>query len=496
MGKMTGLLGLLGPLSLTLAACGDNGVLSPDAFGGRADAPPTLRCDDTTFAADLAAVPGVSNVVRKTCPRGVTAACFEFDFLQPVQHQAATPSGTLQQHVNLTHRGCSRPTVVADWGYESFGFYESELGPAYNANAISIEHRFQGTSIPAPEQWDWTALTVRNGADDLHAVVTAFRRLYQHNWVSTGASKGGITALYHRYFFPADVDGTVAYVAPASRSRADAEYQAYMKRTLPVACAQRMRDFQAATLTTRRSMLLSKLGPGYSGVDLENEMTYWDWTFWQYDSVTSCDDIPTAASTDDEFAAYALANLLGSQRRVPAAPATDPRSDGALSYEWLTEQGFALQVNDTVAPLISGPTPTLEAYFKFSYSDVALPPFNAALNEIVRTFVRNNADHVVLVYGQNDPWSGGALDVPEQRSSGQFFVENGNHGAEISMLAGAEQTRAQMLVTAMMGQPPVANLLRRTSAVPSPIFQAIADRERALHRRIHQLRAPSSRLPR
>lgn len=485
MRKMSGLLGLLG---LASAACGDNGVQMPDAAVAVPDALPALRCDDATIQADLGAVPGVSKVVRKTCPRNVVGACFEFDFLQPVQHEAslaapgATPGTTFQQHINLTHRGCSRPTVVADWGYDSFGFYESELGPDYNANAMSIEHRFQGTSIPAVDQWDWTALTVRNGADDLHAVITAFRRLYQHNWVSTGASKGGITALYHRYFFQADVDGTVAYVAPASRSRADDEYQAYMKRTLPVACAQRMRDFQAATLTTRRSMLLTKLGAGFSAVDLENEMTYWDWGFWQYDSVTSCDDIPTAASTDDEFAAYALANLLGSQRRVPAA-ATDPRSDGALSYEWLTEQGFALQVNDTVAPLLSGPTPTLEGYFKFSYSDVTLPPFNAALNEIVRTFVRNHAEHLVLVYGQNDPWSGGALDVPEQRTSGRFFVADGNHGSEISMLAGAEQSRAQTLVTAMMGQPPVANVMRRSVAAPSPIFQAIAEREAALQRR-------------
>ena len=40
------------------------------------------------------------------------------------------------------------------------------------------------------------------------------RPIYGAAWISTGASKGGMTVMYHRRFYPADVDGTVAYVAP------------------------------------------------------------------------------------------------------------------------------------------------------------------------------------------------------------------------------------------------------------------------------------------
>ncbi len=460
-----------------LVACGDDAT---PAVGPDAPAVALLTCDEAALATSLAAVPGVSNVESKPC-RG-SARCFGFDFQQPVQHDAVSP--TFLQHINLTHRGCDQPVVVADWGYDSFGFYESEVSSDYGANSMSVEHRFQGTSVPAPAQWDWTALTIRNAAQDLHAVISTFRRFYRQHWVSTGASKGGVTALYHRYFFPTDVNGTVAYVAPASRARSDEGYQAYMKRVLPADCAQRMRDFQAATLTARRDMLLRVLGPGFSVGDLENEMVYWDWSFWQYNGIAGCAAIPTAASSDQEFADYALADLLAPPPATLAPQMPDPRSYGALSYEWLTEQGFASQVNDTVTPLLSGPTPSLESYFVAYFGDVALPAYNGTLTAYVRNYALINADHLVLVYGQNDPWSGGAFDEPQAPASGRFFVANGNHGAEISMLPTTERARARDLVAEMLGKPRLRGLLREAATSPSPIFAAIAAREAAMQRRM------------
>ncbi len=460
-----------------LLACGDDASpdLAPDA-----PAVTLLTCDETALHTSLAAVPGVSNVTSNPC--WGSAQCIEFDFLQPVQHDTASP--TFLQHINLIHRGCNAPVVVADWGYDSFGFSESEVSQDNGANAMSVEHRFQGTSVPAPAQWDWTALTVKNAAQDLHAVISTFRRFYRQNWVSTGTSKGGVTALYHRYFFPRDVDGTVAYVAPASRARADDLYQAYMKRVLPTACAQRMRDFQAATLTTRRDMLLGVLGPAYSVADLENQMIYWDWSFWQYGGIAGCAAIPTAASSDEEFAAYALADLRNPPPSALAPQMRDPRSEGALSYEWLTEQGFAQQVNDAVAPLLTGPTPSLESYFTADYGDVVLPPYNGTLTAYVRNYALINADHLLLVYGQNDPWSGGAFGEPEDPTSARFFVANGNHGAEIAMLPAPERAHAQALVDEMLGLPPQHALRRAAVRAPSPVFRAIADRERAMQRRM------------
>jgi hypothetical protein len=43
----------------------------------------------------------------------------------------------------------------------------------------------------------------------------------QGKWVNTGASKGGMTSVYHRRFFPNDLDANVAYVAPLSYSQED-----------------------------------------------------------------------------------------------------------------------------------------------------------------------------------------------------------------------------------------------------------------------------------
>src|SRR5947207_2192206 len=77
--------------------------------------------------------------------------------------------------------------------------------------------------------------------------------------VATGASKGGITAVYHRYLFPDDTDGVVPYVAPASRARIDELYQGYLDTTLTDTCAQRVRSAQTAALTTRRQMMLQHI---------------------------------------------------------------------------------------------------------------------------------------------------------------------------------------------------------------------------------------------
>ncbi|MFX8766579.1 hypothetical protein ABTM49_20540, partial [Acinetobacter baumannii] len=65
-----------------------------------------------------------------------------------------------------------------------------------------------------PNPVDWKQLTIKNAADDLHAIVSSLKRLYKGKWVATGASKGGQTSLFYKCYYPTDVDATVAYVAP------------------------------------------------------------------------------------------------------------------------------------------------------------------------------------------------------------------------------------------------------------------------------------------
>ncbi|MDX2086460.1 MAG: S28 family serine protease [Kofleriaceae bacterium] len=443
-----------------VAGCGDNlspaapdAPLAPDAY--------VAVCNENDVEASLKTVPGVTSVFRVPCEGAVRgpATCYALQFQQPIH--ATIPNGpTFVQNLQLVHRSCDAPMVVADWGYASFGFFDDELSSLYRTNSLWIEHRYQGESIPEPYNWDWTALTIENGANDMHHVVQGFRQHYRSRWISTGASKGGITALYHRYFFPDDVDGSVPYVAPASRQRVDPIYQQYLDANLPNPCAQSLRNLQISTLTTRRDAMLQKIratigGGGYEAYYLESMVASLDWGFWQVAGVEACTSVPSSEATDDEVWDF-IYNLFG----TGAHPAVDEtKSEGALTYEWLTEQGFALQIGRHISQLLQLPdaTPTMEQRFAYDFPGVDLPAYNSSVTQATRAWARDQAENLVLIYGQFDPWSGGALDAPVKASSGRYVVPQASHSAAISSLPEAERAEALAHVSRMLGKEPVGS---------------------------------------
>ena len=443
-----------------LAACGDN--LEP---ADTSEPAIVAHCSEAEIEQQLRAMPNVTSVRAANCGDYVVdgAHCFNIGITQPIDHLA--PDKTFTQQLWLAHRGCDRPMIVADWGYSQDFFFDDELSVMFNSNTLWIEHRYQGASTPAIADWDWSALTIENGANDMHAIIDSFKHVYGGRWISTGASKGGITATYHSFFFPHDLDGAVPYVAPASRDRIDALYQAYLEKTLTQDCAQRVRDAQVAAVTTRRAMMLAHLtsmvAAGWEPAYLELMTAYFDWGFWQYRGARYCNQVPGAASTDDEFW-----NFYSRYSGVFDAPPGDElMSNGALNYEWLTEQGFALQIGAHVRDLLQDPyaTQTMEENFRRQFPLVALPIYDGSVTRSVRKWVRERAEHVLLIYGQFDPWSGGAMDEPERPTSARFFVPQANHGAQIGELALADRTRALELASTFFGEAPRTERMGRAA---------------------------------
>jgi len=471
-----------------LVGCGDNLRATPDAgIDATPDATPDAAidaflgsCVEADLPATLAALPGVTSATEiADCGPYVEgpARCFLIGFQQ-------TPE--LEQRLWLTHRGCDRPTVIADWGYSWEFFYDDELATLYKTNSLWVEHRYQGTSLPAPENWDWTQLTIDNGAEDLHDIITAFRMHYAQRWVSTGASKGGITAIYHAYRYPDDLDGTIPYVAPGSRARIDTAYQDFLNTSLPSPCGQGIRDAQVAAVTTRRTMMISRLSqiaPGSETLYLEYMVGYLDWAYWQYFGVEHCFAVPTATSTDDAFWDFIYTySGFGAARRSPGIP-DDFMSNGALSYEWLTEQGFALQLNAQIRPYLVEPIVlgTMEETFVAQFPDVTLPPYDGRVTAEARAWARDLAENMLLVYGAYDPWSGGSIDAPVQASSARFFVPDATHGAQITDMAPADVTAALAHATRMLGVAPVMQKPDRAKVL---VNKALL-RDRALARHWH-----------
>src|SRR4029453_3848573 len=104
-------------------------------------------------------------------------------------------------------------------------------------------------------------------------------------WVQAGARKGGMTSVYHRRFYPNDVDGVVAYVAPNDRiNPEDSAYARFFASMAGVSC-----------------------GPPLGTADRSFEMTILDteWAFFQYASAaTNCADVPPVTATDSELFAF------------------------------------------------------------------------------------------------------------------------------------------------------------------------------------------------
>src|SRR5581483_11136535 len=113
------------------------------------------------------------------------------------------PNGPkFQQRFFLGHSDYTKPVLLVTEGYSARGNFGSELQHILGGNQVTVEHRFFGRSVPSPVQWEY--LTVKQSADDLHAIVTALKTLYASKWVSSGTSKGGQTSLFFKCYYPDD----------------------------------------------------------------------------------------------------------------------------------------------------------------------------------------------------------------------------------------------------------------------------------------------------
>ena len=155
---------------------------------------------------------------------------YEFLYEQPVDH--GNPSkGTFKQRVLLGHRDFKAPMVAILEGYGIYSPMPSELSQLFNTNQLTIEHRFFNNSKPAGET-PWEYLTLKQAATDQHEIIQTLRqKVYPDTrWISTGISKGGQTTVYHRYFYPEDVEVSVPYVAPINLEKVDPRLEKFLSK--------------------------------------------------------------------------------------------------------------------------------------------------------------------------------------------------------------------------------------------------------------------------
>ncbi|CRK56459.1 FIG01124324: hypothetical protein [Alloactinosynnema sp. L-07] len=416
---------------------GGSGIASAQAL-------PSGAQSQTDIGDQLRAIPGLT-VVSESATPPAGYRFFLLTYSQPADHRK--PAGQrFEQRFQLLHKATDRPMILHTTGYNMrTTAFRSEPTRLVDGNQISVEQRFFEPSRPDPADWD--KLNIWQAATDHHRIVAALKPVYSAKWISTGASKGGMTSIYHRRFYPRDVDGVVAYVAPNDRiNRLDGPYDAFFKNVGTDAdCRARLDGVQTEALKRRPEMLAKYQAAADAGgltftqvlgsIDKAFEMVVLDtvWAFWQYSTQADCATVPAATATTDELYTF-IDNVAGfsfyaDQGILPYAAyyrqAATQLGWPSLKFEHLrglTQYPGLYQANSSLPTDLRGrhdPSAMLD----------------------VDTWVRTRSSQMLFVYGQNDPW-GAEPFFPSRNDSFTYTAPGANHGANIAALVPAERDAA------------------------------------------------------
>ncbi|MEU3657352.1 S28 family serine protease [Streptomyces sp. NPDC032161] len=424
----------------------------------------------------ILAIPGMSLIEEKLY---AGYRYFVLEYTQPVDHRRPS-KGTFQQRLTLLHKDTSRPTVFYTSGYNvSTNPSRSEPTRIVDGNQVSLEYRFFTPSRPSPA--DWSELDIRQAADDQHRIFTALKRIYTKNWLTTGGSKGGMTATYYERFHPGDMDGVVAYVAPNDVvNKEDSAYDRFFANVGTKECRDRLNGVQREALI-RRGPLEERFreyaeANGYTfstvgSLDRAYEAVVMDyiWAFWQYSLLADCDTLPADAESAPDQAIWDSVDAISGFSAY-----TDQGLERYTPYYY--QAGTQLGSPDIKQPWLGGLS-------RYGYQ----PPRNFVPRDIpmkfqpwamrdIDTWVKHRANRMLYVYGENDPWGAERFRLGAgARDSYVMTVPGGNHGSNVAQLPENDRVKATAAILRWAGVAPAAVQQDPAQAKPLAKFDARLD---------------------
>jgi len=407
----------------------------------------------TTF---LGTVAGLTYTEIGTAAPGYRAFLLQYE--QPLDHDNPS-AGTFKQQIVLHHKANTAPMVLYTSGYALFAQDDlSELGTGLQANQLNTEQRWFGSSKPAnvtPESWQ--LVTIEQAAKDHHRIVQAFEPFYSGKWLNTGHSKGGMTSIFHRRFFPTDLDATVAYVAPISFADPDPRYIPHLDQIGESTCRNAIRAIQTKALEpTMFDQLLALAQSSHDpsstfersgglASSLEKDITALEWAFWQYSKATDC-----AAFLTPPTDAAGLFNVFAQWTGV-GAPDTAYEDEQFLAYQWQAATQLGMQ---------SYATAHLSGLLKYDTIKVNMAPqgttpvhARAAMDD-VQNWVTTEGTQILFIYGGSDPWTGGAYEIGTHPEVVKLVVPASPHASYIKDLPVADREIALRKIEQWIGTRP------------------------------------------
>ncbi len=363
---------------------------------------------------------------------------FKIMIKQPVDHNV--PDGAFfHQKIFLGHVDEEQPVVFETEGYSRTDHKTRELSPLLGINQLTVEHRYFGESKPGVN--DWQYLDIWQAANDHHRIVELFKPIYSESWISSGVSKGGDAAIFHRRFFPTDVDATVAYVAPILFQQYDERFLDYYETVGNASCRNKIKQYQRSMLTKIDSFpdifdaYVKSVGDFGSATTFS--LSYKDiiyhairedymFEFWSSE-IESCETIPDSNASlqahfdhfRNVFDVFLFFSDYGVEFWTPYA------------YQALTELGnYAFDVSHLTD--LEQPIPPLVTFN-------VRPTFEPSVMADIDNWIKNSSYNMIFIYGEDDPWTVAEVNINPSNSLIKIVNPATKHGTRISDLSSFDQ---------------------------------------------------------
>ncbi len=410
---------------------------------------PTI--EKSTFQ-KLAAIPNVVSIEKREAV-GHFDKNFEIWFEQPIDH--SNPSkGSFRQRVFLGFENPSEPVFVELRGYNIGSEKAGELANHYEANQLTIEHRYFKDS--SPKEIDWNTLTIENAAKDQAIIIDAIRNSLYPNakFISTGISKGCQTVMAHLSYFPENVDACVCYVGPLNYQREDPRVYEFLANVSNEADRKKVKDFQELCFENRSELLeimketaeRDKLSWEF-GVEkaLDYTILEYSFAFWQWG--TDIDSIPSGGASVQEIYKH-LINVVGYGFFEASSV------EGLQPYFWaaLTEQGI---YGYQTAPFKKYFGTDEVLGFEWAFPEGISKKYNLESMQRIKSFLDTSAKKMIFIYGEYDAWSSTAVELTDnasQREMYKFVQPKGDHRTRIKSFNNEKQTEIYTIIDRWMAE--------------------------------------------
>jgi hypothetical protein len=357
---------------------------------------------------------------------------------QPIDHENPW-KGSFRQRVFLSHADVNKPVVFFINGYIAPSNVISDWTTLLGANQVYVEHRYYGESMPG--NTDWTTLNLKNATADLHRIRVLLGEIYKHGWISTGISKGGLTAVSYKYLYPEDVKATIAQSTSVKTIPCDTAFFTFIDSiSLAADCKDKIISLQRLMLAKKAEIIphlksfLDSKGKRYEKQSIERtfELAVLEIPFSLFQNRSGCSALNLSDTT-----APGLFNTL--RTAVNDWFNTDDvfQANAAFGYQAATELGYYCyptkhfrdllpRANECISPLV------LPGNAIIIYS-------NKLMTEL-RYWLENKGDNIIYINGGQDPYSLYKI-IPSGSVSSISYTLPGNNHNQVSFrhLSAAQQ---------------------------------------------------------